>query len=138
MDGERVTARKKLNWNAEFFIVVACLFVLTCAGAVDSQTGLEATAPQSGEIIHVRYSPGDQILECIRKVWKKSVLWDQEIAIDEQWQLTCPASKEEFLRELSRAQISVLEDEHWAFFIPSKYLPPWPAARRCRYWRFHR
>lgn len=77
------------------------------------------------EVIHVRYSPGDQVLQCMRKVWNKPVLWDQEIAIDENPTLTCAATKEEFMQELHSAQISVLEDKNWVFLIPSKYLPPW-------------
>ena len=53
----------------------------------------------------MRYSPGDQNLASMRKVWAKSLLWDQEVAIDDQLQFTSAASKEEFLRELSAAQI---------------------------------
>ena len=81
-----------------------------------------------GEVIHIRYSPGDQALECMRKVWKKPVLWDQEIAIDEQWKLACFATKEEFTRTLANQQISLLEDKNWVFLIPSKYLPPWSSS----------
>lgn len=78
-----------------------------------------------GEVIHIRYSPGDQALQCMRKVWNKPILWDQEIAIDEQWQLSCFATKDEFMQALLRAHISLLEDKNWVFLIPSKYLPPW-------------
>jgi hypothetical protein len=61
----------------------------------------------------------------MRKVWKKPILWDHEIALDQLEQLRCTASKDEFIQALQSAQISVLEDKEWAFLVPSKYLPPW-------------
>jgi hypothetical protein len=51
----------------------------------------------AAEVIHIRYIPGDQILQYMRNVWKKPILWDQEIALDQLGQLTCAVPKEEFM-----------------------------------------
>jgi hypothetical protein len=79
-----------------------------------------------GQLVHLRPSMADELLNCARRVYEKPVLKDA--SVDQRLLINpCPHSRAQLSAALASQGIRVFESDDFIFLIPAKFFPPRPS-----------